>query len=508
MPLRRPSRADLASISVSHHLNLTDAEMEDFYELVGDTMGAYDELEQYPDPVREILPAVRVPGRRLTPEEDPLNAIVRTCSVKLPGAKGKLSGRTIGAKDTVCVAGIPMSCASRLLYDFTPDIDATVVARILKAGGHITAMLNTDDFAFSGGGHTSAYGVGLNPRNRKHTAGGSSCGSAGAVAANLVDIALGGDQGGSIRIPSSWSGIVGHKPTHGLVPYTGIVGFDLTIDHIGPMARTVSDAALLLSVIAGKDEDNADPRQPEKVKTEDYVKALGGGLKKLKIAVIKEGFGSADSMPAVDGAVREAVKLLKKLGAEVKEISVPEHKMVGPVWTVVAIEGGVDSFYHGHHAYQHKGWYYPRLMSAMGRGIKTHGGDFSPTAKLGALLYGYMSDQYHGVFYGRARNFSNQLTQAYDRVFKEFDLVVMPTTPQTAHNVPPSPEVDRKTFVRQALNMVTNTAAFDLTGHPSVSVPCKDVKGMPVGLMITGRHFDDATVLRAAYAYEQAPRGV
>lgn len=504
MSLRRPSKADLSFISATHHLDLTEAELEDFYELVCDTMGAYDELEQYPDPVREVLPAVRIPGRRLTPAEDPLNAIVRTCSVKLPGARGKLSGKTIGAKDTVCVAGIPMSCASRLLYDFTPDIDATVVSRILKAGGHITAMLNTDDFAFSGGGHTSAYGVGLNPRNPKHTAGGSSCGSAGAVAAKMVDIALGGDQGGSIRIPSAWSGIVGHKPTHGLVPYTGIVGFDLTIDHIGPMTRTVADAALLLSVIAGKDDDNADPRQPQTVKTEDYVRALGAGLKKLKIAVVKEGFGSAQAMPQVDNAVREAVKLLKKLGAEVKEVSVPEHRMVGPVWTAVAIEGGVDSFYHGHHAYQHKGWYYPRLMSAMGRGIKTHGGDFSPTAKLGTLLYGYMSDQYHGVFYGRARNFSNQLAQAYDRVFAEFDLVVMPTTPQTAHKVPASPEVDRKTFVRQALNMVANTAAFDLTGHPSITVPCKDVKGMPVGLMITGRQFADATVLRAAHAYEQA----
>lgn len=504
MPLRRPSKADLVSISASHHINLTEAELVDFHELVCDTMGAYDELEQYPDPVREVLPAVRVPGRRLTPAEDPLNAIVRTCSVKLPGAKGKLSGKTVGAKDTVCVAGIPMSCASRLLYDFTPDIDATVVTRILNAGGHITAMLNTDDFAFSGGGHTSAYGVGLNPSNPKHTAGGSSCGSAGAVAAKLVDIALGGDQGGSIRIPSSWSGIVGHKPTHGLVPYTGIVGFDLTIDHIGPMTRSVADAALLLSVIAGKDENDADPRQPDIVKTADYVKALSGNLEKLKIAVVKEGFGSADSTPAVDAAVREAVKLLKKLGAEVREVSVPEHKMVGPIWTAVAIEGGVDSFYHGHHAYQHKGWYYPRLMSAMKRGIKTNGGDFSPTAKLGVLLYAYMSDQYHGAFYGRARNFSNQLTQAYDKVFEKFDLVVMPTTPQTAHKVPASPEIDRKTFVRQALNMVANTAAFDLTGHPSISVPCKDVKGMPVGLMVTGRHFEDATVLRAAHAYEQA----
>ncbi|NND00748.1 MAG: amidase [Gammaproteobacteria bacterium] len=504
MPLRRPSIADLAAISSRRHLQLSEIELEDLYELVCDNLSLYDELDQYPDPVREVVPAVRVPGRRLTPDEDPLNAVVRTCSVKIPGAKGSLAGKTIGVKDTICVAGIPISCASRLLYDYTPDIDATIVTRILQAGGHITSVLNTDDFAFSGGGHTSTYGVTLNPVNNKHTAGGSSCGSAAAIANNMIDIALGGDQGGSIRIPSAWSGIVGYKPTHGLVPYTGIVGFDLTIDHIGPMTRTVKDAALLLSVIAGKDTDGADPRQPDKVKKVDYLKALSGDMKKLKVAVVREGFGSQFSVPVVDSAVKNAVKVLKKVGAEIKEISVPEHNFVVPLWNAIAIEGGVSSFYAGHHSYQNKGWYNPRLMSAMGRGIKTHGGDFSPTAKLGTLIADYMADQYHGVFYGRARNLASQLNNAYNKVFESFDLVIMPTTPQTAHKVPPSPEDDRKTYVRQALNMVANTAAFDLTGHPSISVPCKGVKGLPVGLMITGRHYEDATVLRAGHAYEQA----
>lgn len=504
MPLRRPSKADLADIGFNRHLHLTEAELDDFYDLVCDNLNLYDELEQYPDPLREVVPAVRIPGRRLTPKEDPLNSIVRTCSVKLPGAKGKLAGKSIGVKDTISVSGIPMSCASRLLYDYTPDIDATIVTRILQAGGHITAVLNTDDFAFSGGGHTSAYGVTLNPVNKKHTAGGSSCGSSAAVGDNLVDIALGGDQGGSIRIPAAWSGIVGLKPTHGLVPYTGIVGFDLTIDHIGPMTRTVEDAALLLSVIAGKDPDAADPRQPDQVSTKDYSKALSGDIKKLKVAVVKEGFGTPLSMPAVDAAVKNAVKVLKKLGAQIKEISIPEHNTVVPLWNAIAIEGGVSSFYSGHHSYQNKGWYNPRLMSAMGRGIKTHGSDFSPTAKLGTLIADYMTDQYHGVFYGRARNLANQLTNAYNKVFEEFDLVVMPTTPQTAHKLPPSPEDDRKTYITQALNMVANTATFDLTGHPSITVPCKNVKGLPVGLMLTGRHFEDATVLRAGHAYEQA----
>ncbi len=129
MPLRRPSKSDLAAISSKRHLRLTEVELDDLYELVCENLNLYDELEQYPDPVREVVPAVRVPGRRLTPAEDPLNAVVRTCSVKLPGARGKLTGKSVGVKDTICVAGIPMSCASRLLYDYTPDIDATIVTR-------------------------------------------------------------------------------------------------------------------------------------------------------------------------------------------------------------------------------------------------------------------------------------------------------------------------------------------------------------------------------------------
>ena len=500
MPIRRPSIADLQKSSDARHLQLTEAELKDFHELVCENMDLYDELEQYPDRQRPVIAATRIPLGRPDPKDDPLNAIVQYCSVST-GKKGALSGKKIGLKDTICVAGLPMTCASRLLYGFTPDIDATIVTRILEAGAHITAVLNTDDFAFSGGGHTSAYGVTKNVANPRYAAGGSSCGSAAAVGAKLVDIAIGGDQGGSIRIPSAWSGTVGLKPTHGLVPYTGIVGFDLTIDHIGPMTTNVADAALMLSVLAGADGD--DPRQPTTVAVQDYKKALNGGIKGLKVAVIKEGFGSKFSMKEVDSAVKEAIKVLKKLGAVVQEVSVPEHRMVSPVWNSVATEGGVNSFYAGHQAYQHKGWYHPQLMSTMMRGIKTNGGDFSPTAKLGVLIADYMGNQYNGVFYARARNFSNMINAAYEKVFEQFDIVVMPTTPQTAMEIPASPEVDRKLYTRNALNMCANTAAFDLTGHPSISVPCKSAKRLPVGLMLTGRHFDDATVLRVAQAYEQ-----
>ncbi len=505
MTLRRPSIDDLITIGERAHINLNDDELEVLPAIVDAVLEGYDALDQYPDPVRKVTPAVRVPGPRPTPEEDPLNGIVRTCSVQaVPEVNnGPLSGKSIGVKDTIAVAGIPMTCASRLLYDYTPDIDATIVERMLKAGAHITAVLNTCDFAFSGGGHTSTYGPGCNPAAPDHAAGGSSCGSAIAPAEGVVDIALGGDQGGSIRIPASWSGVVGHKPTHGLVPYTGIVGFDQTIDHIGPMAMTVEDCALLMGVIAGKDESAIDPRQPDTIDVPDYVGGLTGDISGLKIAVVQEGFGGPEAMAQVDEAVRAAASKLGGMGATVEEVSVPQHMMGVPLWNCIAIEGGVDSFYHGHTNYGTKGWYNPRLISAMSRAIKTNGGDFSPTAKLGVLVYHYMKDQYHGVFYGRAQNLARQLTKAYDEVFADFDLVLMPTTPQTAHKMPAMPEEDRAEHIGQALNMVRNTCVFDMTGHPSISVPVKGAGDLPIGLMLTGRQFDDATVLRAAHAYEQ-----
>ena len=500
--LRRPSKADLARLGSAMNLNLSEQELDHFSELVDETLTDYDRIENLPDPVHSNVPAIRIVGGRPSSADDPHNAVVRTVSVKLPDVTGPLSGKRIGAKDTISIAGVPMSCGSRLLYDYTPTEDATVVERVLRAGGEITAVLNTDDFAFSGGGHTSAYGVTFNPRDGSSMAGGSSCGSAAAVVDGIVDIALGGDQGGSIRIPASWSGLVGHKPTHGLAPYTGIVGFDQSIDHVGPMTATVSDAALLLAVIAGKDTVRNDPRQPDTVPTEDYAAALTGDIKGVRIAVVAEGFGAKDSDPYVDQTVRDAIAVLQKLGAEVHEVSVPDHAVAKYQWTAVAGEGGVDSFYHGHHAYQTKGWYDPRLISAMKRGIKTNGGDFSETVKMGVLVAAYMQEQYNGTFYARGRNFANSLTADYDRLFETYDLAVMPTTRMRAHELPDLR--DRRAVVRQALDMTSNTCVFDLTGHPSVSVPCKNVDGLPIGLMLTGPYFSDARVLNAAYAYEQA----
>ena len=503
MTIRRPSKENLRDLSDRYSLDLTESELKDYSDLVSGVIDTYDVLDQYPDPSRKLVSAIRQVGPRPEPVDDPYNGIVRTCSVKsVESVSGLLSGKKIGIKDTISVAGIPMTCASRLLYDYTPDIDATVVKRLIEAGGEITHILSTDDFGFAGVGHTSTYGPAKNPIDPDYHPGGSSSGSAIAVATDIVDLALGGDQGGSIRIPAAWTGTVGLKPSHGLIPYTGIAGFDLTIDHVGPMTKNVSDCALLLTVLAGKDETCCDPRQPDDLKPQNYSSELERGVEGLKIGVVEEGFNHPDvSSPEVDDTVRSAANYFKKLGAIVENISIPFHRRGPAIWTALAIEGATDNLYRGGFVYQNKGLYNPRFMIHMLRAIKTNGGDFSPTTKLGLLVGHYMREQYQGAFYARAQNMSRELTSEYNRVLEDYDILLMPTTPQKAHSIQPSVENDRLTYVNNALNMIHNTAPFDLSGHPSISVPCRNVSDLPIGLMLTGRWMDDATVLRAANAY-------
>src|SRR5437773_7337474 len=225
MVFHAPSREDLLRLADAHHFRMDPNALADFEALLDLLLPALDDLWHAADSPAPPEYAERDPGSRPAPGTDPLNAIVRRCSVK-GAATGALAGKRIGVKDNIAVAGIPMTCGSRVLEGYVPERDATIVERVLRAGAEIVAVLNMDDFAFAAAGDTSAYGPTLNPHDPRHLAGGSSGGSAAALHYADVDLTLGGDQGGSIRVPSSWCGTVGLKPTHGLVPYTGIVGID------------------------------------------------------------------------------------------------------------------------------------------------------------------------------------------------------------------------------------------------------------------------------------------
>ena len=230
---------------------------------------SFDLLESQQPASTAPVDAVREPGRPPGADEDPLNAIVRFCRVRAESHEGVLSGKRVAVKDAVAIAGIPLTCGSRILQGYVPAEDSVVADRVLRADGEVVAITNMDDLAFSGGGESSWYGPTLNPWDHARTAGGSSSGSAAALFYDGIDVAIGGDQGGSIRAPASWCGVLGLKPTHGLVPYVGIAGIDHTFDHCGPLARTTADLAALLQAIAGRHE--GDPRQGDVPTTDDVA---------------------------------------------------------------------------------------------------------------------------------------------------------------------------------------------------------------------------------------------
>src|SRR4030088_3288546 len=276
------------------------------------------------DAMPDYVPAVtypRTPGYRPEGEENKYNAWYVKTTIK-GASSGKLAGKTIALKDNVSLAGVPMMNGASTLEGYTPDTDATIVTRILDAGGTIVGKTHCEYFCFSGGSHTNATGPVHNPHKMGYSSGGSSSGSAVVVVTGEADMAIGGDQGGSIRIPAAFSGIYGMKGTHGLVPYTGVMPIELTIDHTGPMTRTVRDNALLMEVLAGP--DGLDPRQ-NAPKVAKYTEALEGGVRGLRIGIVKEGFGLPSSERDVDAKVMAGAQLFKKLGATVDENSVPMH---------------------------------------------------------------------------------------------------------------------------------------------------------------------------------------
>jgi len=497
MALRLPTETDLRKLARANHFELSEEEIAAFRQLIPGFFQLYEQLDQMPEPREPMTYRDRDPGYRPSRQEDPYNAIIRRCTLR--GApSGKLAGKRVGLKNNVCVAGMPMTMASLMLRDYIADTDATIVTRLLDAGAEIVALLNLDNFALSGAGDTSAFGPTLNPHNPEHLAGGSSGGSGAALYYEDIDITIGGDQGGSIRIPASWCGVVGLKPTHGLVPYTGIGGIDNTFDHAGPMARRVADVALALEAIAGKDP--LDPRQGEVI-VQPYTEALGRGAEGLRIGVVREGFGLERSEADVDRKVRQALGVFSELGAVTREVSVPAHREApGIVWGLVA-EGETALMQSNGMGYHWQGRYNLGLAEALGKSRRAQANDLPPTVKLVLLIGTYVKERYHGRMYGKAQNLRRQLRSGFDRVLEQVDVLAMPTTPMKAHKY--QPDLDLLGIVSHALDMSDNTSPFNMTGHPAMSIPCGKSDGLPVGLMLVGRHFDEATLFRAADAFEQ-----
>lgn len=460
-------------------------------------LGDLRRLEQMVEPTLPVKYA-RTPGYRPAAAENPLNAWFWKCSIK-GAASGLLAGKTVAVKDTYCVAGLPLTNGSSVLDGFVPNVDATVVTRILDAGGEIVGKSVCESFSSSGGSHTSDTGPVLNPHDRTRSSGGSSSGSAVPVATEEADMAMGGDQGGSIRIPSSWCGIYGLKPTYGLVPYTAIFPGEMTIDHTGPMARTVGECALLLEAIAGP--DGLDPRQWAGHEGQAYSQLLTGDARGLRIGVLAEGFGRRESEADVDTLVREAAARFTRAGGVVTDVSVPMHLDAGVIRAGMGA-GGFHLFESSWVGTNWEGYYLTQLVDAFGPRARDRADDLPPTVKGRVLRERWLRDNYYGRHYAKAQNMRRLLRQAYDRALEAVDLLILPTTPMKATALP-APQADLAEYLERAGNMTGNTSPFNLTGHPAMNVPCGISEGLPVGMMVVGPHGDDGTVLRAAHAFEQ-----
>jgi amidase len=498
-----PSPDELKRIARdTFNMELHGSELEAITAMTGAMVAGYTRIDELDAPPRPVKYARADTGHRPTGDENPGNGWVWKCSI--PGAAdGPLSGVRVGIKDNICVAGIPLLNGTSMMEGFVPREDATVVTRILDAGAEIVGKTAVPAYCFDGSsvtGYPDPQPV--NPHDPERVPGASSSGSAVVVSTGQADIALGGDQGGSIRMPSSWSGIVGHKPTWGLVPYTGAFPIELTLDHLGPMAKSARDCARMLEVIAGP--DGLDPRQSGH-EAQGYVQALEAGPDGLRVGIVTEGFGWPDtSEPDVDETVRAAAATLEGAGATVEEVSIPWHRDGLAIWNAIATEGATELMVKGNSMGTNwKGHYTTDLLDFYGRARIARANDYSQTVKLVALLGAYMSERYGYHYYAKGQNLGRVLTSKYDEALANYDVLLMPTTVLKAIKRPPA-DASFPEMVASALANLHNTAAFDVTGHPAISVPAGMSNGLPVGMMLIGKHYDDATVLRAAHAFEQA----
>ncbi len=496
MTIRRPTLSQMHDMAARFGMSLSDEELGEFLEIIEPTLQGYDRLDAMPDHLPEVR-YPRSPGYFPEASENPLNAwYVKTDIRGAPD--GPLRGKRVALKDTICLAGVPMMNGSSVMEGYTPEIDATIVTRMLDAGAVIAGKSHCESFCLSGGSHTNAKGPVHNPWKRGFTAGGSSSGSAALVAAGEVDMAIAGDQGGSIRLPASCCGTVGMKATHGLVPYTGAMPIELTIDHLGPITNSVEDNALLLEVLAG--EDGLDPRQYKPV-TYRYTEALGQGAQGMRIGLLQEGFAHANSEPDVSDKVRAAAERLRELGAHLEEVSIPEHHVALDAWAAITHEGLQDGMMWGNSGgSNHRGLFLSSMTDHMAQ-WRHRADELSHSLKAVMFVGEYFQTHYRGRFYGKGQNIMRRCNERYLAALKQYDLLLMPTLPHKPQPLPP-PDCSITLYVQRAFEMIANTAPFN-GGLPAMTVPCGLSEGLPVGMQLVGPFYGERKLYQAAHAFEQ-----
>jgi aspartyl-tRNA(Asn)/glutamyl-tRNA(Gln) amidotransferase subunit A len=414
-------------------------------------------------------------------------------------AEGKalpaLGGVPVGIKDVMSTRSVRTTAGSKILSSYIPPYDCTAVARMEAAGAVVLGKTNCDEFAMGSSNENSAFHPVHNPRDLTRVPGGSSGGSAAAVAADMAVAALGSDTGGSIRQPASFCGVVGLMPTYGRVSRYGLIAFASSLDHIGPLTKTVRDAATVLRTIAGRDpmdSTSADIAVP------DYVAELDKPVRGLRLGVAKEYFAEGLD-EEVRRAVESAIDKLKNLGCEVVAISLPHTRYAIPTYYLVATaEASSNLARYDGVRYSHRAAGV-KSLSEMYRRSRDEG--FGAEVKRRIMLGTYaLSAGYYDAYYLKAQKVRTLLTRDFDEAFRKVDAIVTPTSPTAAFRLG---EKSDDPLAMYLADIYTVTA--DLAGIPGISIPCGVTKGnLPIGLQILGKHFDEATILRVAHAYEQA----
>ena len=410
------------------------------------------------------------------------------------GERGPLFGLPIGVKDNIVTEGLETTASSLILKGFNPIYNATVVDKLREAGMVIVGKLNMDEFAMGSSNENSYYKNTKNPWNLETVPGGSSGGSAAAVAAGEVPFTLGSDTGGSIRQPAAFCGVVGMKPTYGRVSRFGLIAYASSFDQIGPITRTVKDNALLLNAISGHDEKDSTSAN---VEVPDFTAALTGDIQGLRIGVPKEYFAEGVS-EASKQAVKDALKVLEEKGATWEEISLPHSKYALSTYYILAsseASSNLSRFDGIRYGYRTE-----KAGSLLEFYMNTRSEGFGDEVKRRIMLGTYaLSSGYYDAYYKKAQKVRTLIKQDFDKAFENFDVIVGPTTPTPAFKI--------GEIIDDPLTMYANdilTIPVNLAGVPAISVPCGFENGLPLGLQIIGNYFDEETVYRVADAFEQA----
>ena len=432
---------------------------------------------------------------RINEKEPEVNAFVSTrLEEAITESKNPEAGIPIGIKDNICTKGIKTTCSSKMLENFVSPYDATVITKIKEKNMPILGKLNMDEFAMGSSTENSAIKITRNPWNLNKVPGGSSGGSAAAVAANLVPWALGSDTGGSIREPASFCGIVGLKPTYGLVSRSGLVAFASSLDQIGPMTKDVEDSALLLNIIAGHDENDSTSVKREKI---DYTKNLKNSIQGMKIGVPKEFFGEGIN-PEVKKSLENSIEEYKKLGAIVEECSLDVSESSLAAYYIIACAeassnlGRFDGIRYGYRAKDYKD-----LKELF---VKSRTEGFGKEVKRRIILGTYvLSSGYYDAFYKKAQKVRTYVKNKFDECFKKYDVLLTPVAPTTAFDIGSKTNNPLEMYLADICTVSINIASV-----PAISIPCGvDSNNMPIGMQLIGNRFQEEKILNAAYAIEQ-----